>query len=351
MNKKILTLLKMVILAIGLVLIYDTFIKNMKLDDEIQVKTKYDFAMGTSVSITLYGADNEEELSESIVSRINDLSNRIISWREEESELYKLNNSYVEGEEYELSRELNEILTMSYKICQDSDGALDITVRPLANLWNIEQGTGTDFEVPREADIRMAADNVGYEYLKLTDDGIIIENPDMIIDFGATGKGYALDIIREEYIEGNVKGAIITIGGSVLVYGEKKDGADWKVGIRNPQGTSDEMIGYLTFSGNTNICVSTSGDYEKYIEKDGVIYHHILDRKTGYPADAGLSSVTIVCENGLVSDGLSTACFVLGYEKSLLLLDIYGAEAVFIFKDGSVIVTEGLEDIFSLESE
>ena len=347
MNKKLSLLLKMLVLALGLLAVYIATSKRTDTIGEDDADTIYDFAMGTAVSIKLYGVSDEKAVATDIVTRINQLSDETISWRAEGSELYQLNSSYVTGKEYNVSPELNEILTMSFKICEDSKGALDISIRPLANLWNIEQATEDEFSIPYFADIADIIPEIGYENISFTDQGIILNKDGMLLDFGATGKGYALDIIRAELIEDKVDGAVVTIGGSVLVYGEKSNKKPWNIGIRDPFGQDGDMIGYLTFDGETNICISTSGDYEKYIEKDGVRYHHILDRMTGYPASAGLSSVTVVCENGLASDGLSTACFVLGYDASISLLETYGAEGIFVLSDGEIIVTDGLEDIFS----
>lgn len=346
MNKKLVTLLKMSVLAIGLLALCIVMADKGKTKKSDGGTTYYDFAMGTSVSITLYGDGDMDEVSAQIITGAKDLSDNIISWREDTSELGNLNLNYVEGEEYILSDELFYILSTSYEISEASNGAMDITIRPLANLWNIEGGTVDTFNLPDIIDISDAKKQVGYEQLTFTDKGIIINSPDMLLDLGATGKGYALDVARDILTANDVDGAVVTMGGSILVYGKKTDGSDWKIGIRDPQGSSEDMIGYLSFAGDTDICISTSGDYEKYIEKDGVRYHHILDRETGYPAESGLSSVTVVCQNGLISDGLSTACYVLGYDASLALLAEYDAEAIFVFKDNQVIVTEGLQEVF-----
>ena len=143
-----------------------------------------------------------------------------------------------------------------------------------------------------------------------------------------------------------VSGAVIAVGGSILLYGSKADGSDWNVAVQNPRGQDGEAMGLLSLSGTTN--VSTSGDYEKYFMQDGKRYHHILDPSTGYPADSGLISVTIVSDSGLLSDGLSTACFVLGKEKGEKLLETYGAEGVFIDQNKKVTVTKGLKDKFTI---
>lgn len=346
MNKKVVALLKMIALALGLLAIGVIIYKKVG-DGKNKVCTVHDFAMGTSVNVTLYGVDDENPMGKDIIARINMLSNELISWRESTSQLYRLNNSYKPGIEYNISPELNEVIAMSYKICEDSKGALDITIRPLLNLWNIENSTADTFSIPDFMAICDMLPEIGYENVRLTDNGVIIDNEGIILDLGATGKGYALDIIRTEFLQDKISGAVVSIGGSVLVYGSKNDGSPWNIGIRDPLGDDGDMIGYLKFEGETNICISTSGDYEKYIDIDGVRLHHIFDRETGYPAQAGLHSVTVVCENGLASDGLSTACFVLGYDNSLELLKKYNAEAVFVTVDGEVIVTDGLKDNFS----
>lgn len=351
MNKKIVSILKMLSLTLVLLLVSLRIMKDGKGQAEDEEKTEYYFAMGTVVDITMYGDSIQNNLNKQIVDRINQLSDNIISWRSENSQLYLLNNSYKTGEEYPIDNELREILTMSYKICKDSKGALDITIRPLANLWNIEEANEDNFIVPSEADIETALSKTGYQNIEFTDDGLVLKKDDMILDFGATGKGYALDVIRDEYIREKADGCILSIGGSVLLYGSKPDNKPWTIGIRDPFGQDGDVLGYLSFTGNVNLCISTSGDYEKYIEKDGIRYHHILDTKTGYPANRGLSSVTVVCENGLASDGLSTACFVLGYEKSLPVLEQYQAEAVFVTNQGEIMVTDGLKDKFTLKEE
>ena len=137
---------------------------------------------------------------------------------------------------------------------------------------------------------------------------------------------------------------MVSLGGNVQVLGIKTDGSKWRVAVQNPEDTEN----YLGVLETQDRAVITSGGYERYFEQDGKTYQHILDPKTGYPAESGLISVTIVCDDGWLSDGLSTACFVLGYEDSLPLLETYQAEAVFVTEDKEVIVTDGLKDMFTL---
>ena len=144
----------------------------------------------------------------------------------------------------------------------------------------------------------------------------------------------------------SVTAAIVQVGGSVLTYGTKPDGQPFRVAIVNPRDTG-KQIGYLTLKGQW--CVSTSGDYERYVEKDGVRYHHILDPKTGYPVNNELCSVTILAGNGFITDALSTACFVLGTEKGMELAKAYEVDALFVNKDGEITMTDGMQEVFTAQ--
>ncbi len=347
-GKKLLVVICMLFVAAVLIGIYQWSLKNREDAPHTagQSETSYSFAMGTSVSVTLY--DSKEQVYADLEAELERLDTKVISWREKDSALYKLNHTYAAGETYTPEDELYTAIRQAYHVCVDSNGALDITLRPLAMLWNIESTDETEFRVPEETEIKEALEKTGYEMLSFDDVNrtVTIEKPDMILDLGAVGKGFALDVLEQRLKELDVAGATISVGGSVLIYGEKDDGEDFRIGIRDPKGAQDEMIGYLTFSSGSRLCISTSGDYEKYKESDGIRYHHILDRKTGYPADAGLASVTVVCESGIYSDALSTACFVLGIDKSLPLLEKYDAEAVFIDHENHITVTEGLLEQF-----
>lgn len=357
MKKRIILLMKMVAVAISLILFYVVMNREVEesTDTTNTTNTTYSFAMGTSVVVTLYGIGDEpranavealEDENKKIETMISDLDTRVISWREADSELGQLNQFCQKGQEAAVSDELYTALSLSYKVCQKTEGAVDITIRPLASVWNIEGATEDTFRVPDEDAIGEALGKVDYRQITLNDaDRTVSYGQDgMILDLGAVGKGFALDVVREQLKQDRVTGATISVGGSILVYGEKEKGEAFRVGIRNPKGSMEDMIGYLEFPSGSNVCISTSGDYEKYIERDGVRYHHILDCKTGYPAWNDLASVTVVCEGGLYSDALSTACYVLGEEKSAEVLDYFDAEAIFIDKENNISVTEGLQE-------
>ena len=166
------------------------------------------------------------------------------------------------------------------------------------------------------------------------------------LNLGSAGKGIALDeaVKRIDEINsqgGKITGAVISVGGSVATYGLPKKGKSWNVGIRDPYKTENDYFAVLSL---TDAFISTSGDYEKkFTAEDGKTYFHILDLTTGYPVQTELTSVTIKAPTGLLSDALSTLCFILGKEESLPILEKYNADAVFVYKDKTVFATDGIK--------
>lgn len=311
-----------------------------------------DTAMGTVIQQTLF-VTGEGTQTEDILALIRELEEKTLSWRLETAELYRVNRYAGSGEGLELSEELSRTLEQCLEMTENSDGAFDVTLGPVARLWDIDSwaaGVRTEtFRVPDAQALEQALERCGSERLTLQffpeeERAILYLEEGAAMDLGAVGKGLALDgIFRYLEADAHVTGAVVSVGGSVLTYGKKPDGTAWRVGIADPQNPSVNL-GVLTLSGQ--FYISTSGDYERYVESGGVRYHHILDPATGYPADSGLSSVTVIASNGLLSDGLSTACFVLGRERGMLLAQQYGAEALFVEKDGGIFMTPGMDALF-----
>lgn len=320
-------------------------------------QSRTDFAMGSAVSVKLYGSD-VKRLVDQALEEVRKLDEEVISWRVEQSELSAFNKDGKAGEAVSVSSCLGSALEQALQISKRSDGALDITLRPVLTLWGIEDGTPETFRVPSEEELRKAAEHTGWKSVVVKSTGALYSvtrtDDQTILDLGSVGKGYALDVVYDALrpeIGKTLDGGVIAVGGSILVFGKREDGSGasegkgFRVGIRDPEGQPEDVLGVITFPENTEkCCISTSGGYEKYVEKDGVRYHHIIDPATLHPADSGLASVTVVCENGLVSDGLSTACFILGEEKAKQLLSEYGAEGILIREDGSRYITPGLEE-------
>ena len=328
-----------------------------------------DIAMGTIIQQYIYATDDEvaKKTSHQVMTLINDLESRQISWREESSELAKINATAGRGESVALSPEMASVLQQCMEVWEKSDGAFDITIGSVARLWNIDAWAAGEqegnFVPPDAATIREALQNSGsgkiveqvktvIGYTGETGNNTMITNNSqpvtlslpygMQLDLGAVGKGLVLNHIHELLKEQNeITAAIVSTGGSILIYGTKPDGGNWNVGIVDPLDTSQSIA---TLSLESGWYVATSGDTERYVEVDGVRYHHILDPATGYPADSGVRSVTIISRDGLLSDALSTACFVLGVEKGMELAESYGAEAFFVLEGKNIVMSAGLAE-------
>lgn len=309
-----------------------------------------DTAMGTVIQQKLYIISEESTATEEIGRIIRNLESEELSWRLETSEVYRVNASAGEEGGSCLSAELSELLGRCLEIGESSGGALDITLGPVVRLWDLDswaagERTG-EFALPDGQEVAEALERCGIGRVRLEREENRLYLPEgMSLDLGAVGKGLALDrilIYLQEHEE--ITGAAISVGGSILTYGEKPDGDCWKVGIVDPENTSD-YIGVLSLEGQW--CVSTSGDYERYVEADGVRYHHIIDPSTGYPADSGIAGVTVLTKDGFLSDALSTACFILGREEGMRLSEEYGAEVLFVEKDGSISMTEGMRAVYT----
>ncbi len=304
-------------------------------------------AMGTAIKKTLYAEDPSilDSVNRSIDKRLQALEQQI-SYRLPDSEVSHCNRNYAADGKYELSEELLTYLNEELKLYKETDGAYNPCIRPLAGLWGIEDGND---KIPSQKSIDKVLPLIDGDKIETYDSGVIFHDNDMMLDFGATGKGIASDEIRTLLKSSGIQGGVISIGGSICVYGDKGDGKDWHIGIQDPRAEDGEVLGVVDVPGT--VTVSTSGDYEKFFEKDGIRYHHILDPSTGYPADSGLISVTIIHQSGLVSDGLSTACFVMGLDKSMEYLNKKEIAGIFVTKDKKVYVTDSIKKDFRVSAK
>ena len=307
---------------------------------DIEKYTNADFAMDTVVSETLYTSG--KDINTQIGEKLREMETTLLSWTEENSQISQLNNA--DGKTMEVSDDLAADLEKIRQLSQDSNGAFDPTLGKIIRLWDI---AGENPHVPDQSEIDTLLPEVGYEKIQVDGNNVTLLDG-CTLDLGAVGKGMGCDQIMD-YLQTqpDVVGMILNLGGSsVMTYGEKPDGSPWKVALTDPRDTEGDYLGAITLDANQFL--STSGDYEKYFIEDGIRYHHILDPKTGYPVWNGLTSVTIVCDQGYLADGLSTACFVLGMDAAKPLLEKYDAEAVFVDEDKNVYVTSGLMDKFEL---
>lgn len=305
-------------------------------------------AMGTVITQHIY--TKGENITGNIMEIITSLEQDRLSYRVSESEVSKINAQAGSDLFIALSKELNDDLTTCFNVSTKSEGAFDITVGPVTRLWNIDawvSGENTEQKIPEPEQICSTLTHTGFDKITYSDDQMLLPEG-MSLDLGAVGKGIACDRIADYLDQEGITGAVISVGGSILTYGEKEKGILWTVGIVNPRNT-ETPIGTVSLSGEWY--VSTSGDYERYMEVDGKRYHHIMDPHTGYPADSGLSSVTIVCKSGILSDALSTACFVLGEKEGMELADYYDAAVLFVDIEGKLVMNSAMEKIFRQTKE
>lgn len=305
------------------------------------------YAMGTYVQQTVYGKNGQAGATKA-ASAISDLENEI-SWRVEGSDIQKL-NAQAGGDPVKVSEETLSVLQVSLDVAQESGGAFDPTIYPLSSLWDFG---GDNQQLPSQDSIDKFLPCVNYRDLILNEDNSTAQLQTELeaVDLGAAGKGAACDAALQAYRDAGVDNAVIAVGGSIGVMGRRLTQENWRISVRDPDKNaqdSDAGMGVLELSEGF---VSTSGVYEKYFEQNGTLYHHILDPATGYPVENDLLSVSVVAQTGVLSDLLSTACFVLGMEKSLPLLEHYNAQAVFIDREKDVYVTDGLKDRFTVSSK
>ena len=304
-------------------------------------------AMGTYLQQTVYGGKGEEAAS-AAAKAVETLEGEI-SWRVEDSDVAALNAAA--GSTWEaISDDAFSLLSTCLDVAKQSGGAYDPTVLPISSLWDFG---GDNQQLPTEEEILKFLPYVGYENLRLNEaeQTASLKYHLNALDLGGAGKGAACDAAVRAYEESGAAAAVVAVGGSIGLYGEKPGGGDWLIAIRDPNvKMEDESTGLGTLALSSGY-VSTTGVYEKYFEEDGKTYHHILDPETGYPVENNLLSVTVAAETGALSDILSTACFVLGLDDCAALLEHYNAEAVIVDKENNVYVTDGLIERLTLTTE
>ena len=297
------------------------------------------FAMDTVMDFTIYGESGLIDQSESLITSLESL----VSVTDTGSELYAINQTGSGT----LTGKASSLMEQALEICRRTDGALDLSIYPIVRAWGFTTGS---YQVPDEAEIQALLPLVDYrkiQYDAATGTVTVTLPEGMEIDLGSVAKGYAGQLAAQMLREHGVQSALLNLGGNVQTVGTKPDGSPWQIGIKDPQGEDAMMV--LSVEDQA---VVTSGGYERYFEQDGQTYWHIMDPSTGHPADSGLISVTIVGDEGVVCDGLSTALFVMGLEKAADLWAQSGDfEAVFVTASGEVYITEGLRDRFALTEQ
>lgn len=314
-KKAVWVIVAVAVIVLSAIIIYDTSSGN--------VTESSTYAMGAQITQVLTGIDGKNT-AEEIKDRIVRCENNEVSWRIASSDIAKLNKN---GEATVNDTTLDYLKAVT-EFSSKCNGAVDVTAGKLIQKWGIGE---ENFKVPEKDEIEKILKYVDYTKLEINGNKVTI-GKNQSVDLGSVGKGIACDEAAKIVEKSKLRKAVVSVGGSVLLW-SKKGNENFTVGIRNPEGDSADYMGVITMK---NGFVSTSGSYERFSEENGKKYHHIISTENGYPVENDLLSVTIVCDNGLLSDALSTACFSLGYENSEKLLKEYNAQAVFIFKDKTV---------------
>lgn len=323
--------------------------KNETISDSQDYIRSTDFKLNTVVTITIYDSKDETLLEDCM--KLCDKYEAIFSRTLAGSELYQLNHrelSAIPGisDTYSISEELAELISVGLDYAKTSDGAFDIAIAPLTELWDFTAESPT---LPDPEGIRRALDKCGYQNVHLDGQKITFTNPDTSLDLGAIAKGYIADQIKEYLLSKGVKSAIISLGGNVVCLGARPDGSPFKIGIQKPFADRNETAAVMEI---TDKSVVSSGIYERFFEKDGTLYHHILNPASGYPYDNDLIAVTIISDKSADGDALSTTCFALGYEKGMEYVQtLKDVQAVFITEDYKLHYTENFAENIPLLSQ
>lgn len=311
-------------------------------NEEDKSESRDIFAMDTYMTLTAYGKNAKKALDEA-VDEINNIE-QLVSTGIDSSEVSQINKNGKGS----VSETTGYLIKRSKEIYDSTNGVFDITIYPIMQAWGFPT---ENYRVPGKKELKklrglMGADHVLYDEKKQE---VILNKEGMKIDLGGIAKGYTSSKVMDIFKENGISSAVISLGGNVQTLNGKPDGSDWRVAVENPADTGS-YIGVLSIKDKA---VITSGGYERYFKQDGKTYHHIIDPATGYPADSGLISVTIVSDDGTLADGLSTSLFIMGEEKAAQFWRKNSDEFETIMEtaDGKLYVTEGIADSLTTDMD
>ena len=305
----------------------------------IRKESRTVFALGTVCSIQLFTEKPQAEVEAVLkvcIRRLEELE-RHLSANAESSTLIDINHA-AGGSSVSVPADIYPLFERAAFFAEKTNGAFNPVIGSVVKLWNIGFENARK---PEAQDIQTALLCTGYKDLQLTADTVFLKKEGMKLDLGAIAKGFAADELAQIVKQAGITHALIDIGGTISAVGNRPDGNLWNIGIRDPRVRQGQPVISMPIE---NRSISTSGSYERYFEQDGVRYHHIIDPATGYPARNNLTAVSVFSDSAADADALSTACFVLGYEKAVkLLAELPGSEALFIFDDNNVLITNGIQ--------
>lgn len=294
--------------------------------------------LGTVCTITIYDHPSEEAFSAAF-DRIREIENHM-SLHTDSSEI-ALVNANAGKEAVQVSPDTFAVIGKALEIARLSEGAFDPTIAPLVQAWDIG---GENARRPPDEEIATLLPLVDYTKVILEPETREVYLPveGMALDLGGIAKGYAADEVKQILLDHGVDKAIVNLGGNVLTLGRKVDGSLWRIGIQDPD---DGRGAYVMIVELDDTSLVTSGPYERFLELEGEIYHHILDTTTGFPVESDFTSVSIITQSSFLADALSTSVYALGYEKGMDLINsLDGVQAVFLTDDKEVVLSEKASD-------
>ncbi|MBU3157490.1 FAD:protein FMN transferase [Clostridium estertheticum] len=302
------------------------------------------YSLGTSNQLKVYGKKATKAIEESII-KVCEIDNKMSVFKEE-SEISKI--SINAGNKPQIvSNDTYYVIQKAIKYCTLSEGAFDITIKPIVALWGIgKEGQ----QIPSSNEVKEKLKIVNYKDIVIdkNDRSIFLKNKKQEIDVGGIAKGYAADEVKNVMIKNGIKSALINLGGNILTLGTKIDGTPWSVGIQDPFKTRGEFALAISV---INKSVVTSGNYERYFEVEGKRFHHIINPSTGYPSESDIVGATIISDNSIDGDGLSTGVYIMGVQKAIKLIEeIEGVDAILITKSKEIYVTSGMKGKFTITS-
>lgn len=305
------------------------------------------FYFNTVITITVYQSKDVPALKDCLL--LCEDYEKMLSRTLEGSDIYQLNHSG--GVPVEVSEDTAFLLEQACSYSRLSGGRIDPTIAPLMDLWDFTGQAGdnsTQKRIPATADIQDVLPHINYKNIQINKTAVTLTDPKAQVDLGFIAKGFIADRLKESLLEKGVESALINLGGNILAVGNKPDGSPFEIGVRRPFDTQNTPMITLSLSDRSLV---SSGVYERYFEKDGKRYHHLLDPFTGYPVENELLGVTILSASSMEGDALSTTAFVLGLEEGMALIEsLPSAEAVFITQDYQLHYSSGLRGKLSAET-
>lgn len=326
--------MSIIVSSIILLIVFNLY----KYDKKLNIISKNSYSLGTLIKLTACGK-NAEKAIEKAFKKLNYIDERMSAFRVE-SDISQINHNA--GYKFQkVSKDTYFVIAKALEYSKILEGTFDPTIKPLVDVWGI--GTKNE-KIPTEKEIKEKLELVNYNDVILKEDSssIMLKNKEQSLDVGGIAKGFAADEVKKIFLKYKIKNGLIDLGGNIFAYGCKNDNSFWKIGIQDPFKARGEYIAILNVKDKS---VVTSGSYERYFIKDNKKFHHIIDPKTGGPSKSNIVSATIISDNSIDGDGLSTGIYILGVEKAIKIIEsIKNVDAILITEDGKIYKTSCIDN-------